>query len=434
MGDHGLPCVHCGLCLDSCPTYRLLGVESESPRGRLYLMDAIAKGEMALDADAAGHLSRCLGCLACEAACPSGVDYGHRIEEVRPLLAARRDPQQAWKAATRSLYTNDALVDAGLATARLMDRAGLSSLRRRMPGLGLLPGDHDGADADTTPLRRSREHQPLRPRARAALLTGCVGDRMRPGINRDAVEMLQRCGVEVVEVPGQGCCGALALHAGDRQGAMAAARANTAAFLAADVDFIVSTAAGCGAMLADYGHLLEATPEHEAAQALASAARDVCEVLVEMGLEPPPAPLSVEGTVAYHDACHLLHARGIADAPRLVCEAAVGRVPVDLGENAICCGSAGSYNLDHPSLATALGERKAELAREGEVAVLAVANVGCMLQIAQALARGGSRARVAHPVQLLAEAWRQGPHQEPRREPNPEPGGQRHVEDRHDGD
>ncbi|MBI5504328.1 MAG: (Fe-S)-binding protein [Deltaproteobacteria bacterium] len=416
MSGHGLPCVHCGLCLDTCPTYRLLGTEADSPRGRIYIMEAIESGELELDAQAATHLSRCLGCLACESACPSGVSYGRRIDEFRPQLAARAGTEGILKNAAQSLYTNPSLVDLGLRGAALLDRFGLGALRRQAPGLGLLPSastsgattDNDGADWKVTPLRRSRVHQPLRARLRVALLSGCVGDQMMPQINRDSVEVLQRNGIEVVEMPGQGCCGALALHSGRRDEAVALARANLAAFARIDdVDAFVTSAAGCGALVRDYDHLLAGTDVGEEAEAFSALCRDVCELLVEVGFKTPSRPLTSAGPVAYHDACHLLHARGIAAAPRKVCEVATGSAPVDLGENNLCCGSAGSYNLDHPVLAEQLGRRKAVLARQSPPTTVAVGNVGCMLQIARALELEGVSAVVRHPVQLLAAAYRQ---------------------------
>ncbi len=406
MSGPGLPCIHCGLCLDTCPTYRVLGTEADSPRGRIYIMESIKRGELELDDAAALHLSRCLGCLACESACPSGVSFGRRIEEFRPKLAARHDATSVWKNITRRVYTNDTVVDTGLRVAGLLDKAGFGATRRKLPGLGLLPGAGADTDVEVSPLRRSRTHQPLRARARAALLTGCVGDRLVPGINRDTVEVLQRNGVEVVEVPAQRCCGALAMHSGREAEAAELAAANAIAFTGADVDFVVSTAAGCGALLRDYAHLLAGSREQERGQELAERSRDICELLVELGFESPKRPLETKGRVAYHDACHLLHARGISAAPRQVCEAAFGRAPVDLGENAICCGSAGSYNVDHPGLSGELGARKAELARERKATVVAVANVGCLLQISQAVALAGLPTDVKHPVQLLAEAYR----------------------------
>lgn len=415
MSAPGLPCIHCGLCLEACPTYRVLGTEADSPRGRIYLMEAIDKGETELDDQAALHLSRCLGCLACETACPSGVSFGRRIEEFRPRIAERGS---FWSDAAREVYTNNRLVDIGLRVAGVLDRVGLGDARRKVPGLGLLPAAEAGGSAEVTPLRRSRSHQPLRARARVAVLTGCVGDRLLPGINRDTVEVLQRNGIEVVDAPGQGCCGALAQHSGRKDEAAAQARANVEAFRNADVDFVVSTAAGCGAMLRDYGHVLaggddqnqdvaeDVTGERLGAQEVADLSRDICELLVEVGFERPKHPLHVEGNVAYHDACHLLHARGISSAPRAILEAAYGKAPVDLGENAICCGSAGSYNLDHPVISAELGARKAELAKSSSAAVVAVANVGCLLQISRALAMSGNAAPVRHPISLLAEAYR----------------------------
>ncbi|MFN2427547.1 MAG: (Fe-S)-binding protein [Candidatus Binatia bacterium] len=410
MSGPGLPCVHCGLCLDTCPTYRVLGTEADSPRGRIYIMESIERGELDLDDEAALHLSRCLGCLACETACPSGVSFGRRIEEFRPRLAERQRSAATWQNVARKVYTNDKAVDASLRVAGLLDRAGFGSARRKVPGLGLLPGAAGASmattDAGVSPLRRSRIHQPLRARARAAVLTGCVGDRLAPDINRDTVEVLQRNNIEVVELAGQVCCGALPMHAGRHAEAEALAASNARAFAAADVDFVVSTAAGCGAMMRDYAHVLRGSDEEQRGRELAECSRDICELLVELDFEVPSRPLEPGGEVAYHDACHLLHARGISDAPRRVCEAALGRAPVDLGENAICCGSAGSYNLDHPAISAELGARKAELARQRKASIVAVGNIGCLLQISRALAIAGFPADVRHPVQLLAEAYR----------------------------
>ncbi len=413
MSGPGLPCIHCGLCLDTCPTYRVLGTEADSPRGRIYIMEGIDSGEIELDTEAALHLSQCLGCLACESACPSGVSFGRRIEEFRPRLAERHDAGEMWRSVARKVYTSDAMVGAGLHVANLLDRAGFGPMRRKVPGLGLLPAAGpaaagSAAGSAVTPLRRSQMHQPLRARARAAVLTGCVGDRLMPGINRDTVEVLQRNQIEVVEVPAQGCCGALALHSGHPGEARALASRNATAFAGADVDFVVTTAAGCGAMLRDYGHVLGGGDEEHRGRELAGRARDISELLVEIGFERPKKPLELKGNVAYHDACHLLHARGISVAPREICEAAIGRELVDLGENAICCGSAGSYNVDHPALSAELGKRKAGLVLERKATVVAVGNVGCMLQISRAVAEAGLPTIVRHPVELLAEAYRQG--------------------------
>jgi glycolate oxidase iron-sulfur subunit len=239
-----------------------------------------------------------------------------------------------------------------------------------------------------------------------ALLIGCVADRLRPSINRAAVEVLHRNGIEVVETPDIGCCGALALHSGRESDARELARHNVRAFAAAGVDRFVTTAAGCGAMVRDYGRLLADDAElHDTARSMSAQACDVNELLVETGFEPPVSrPLETQ-RVAYHDACHLLHASGIADAPRFVLSSAIGCVPDDLGENALCCGSAGSYNLDHRAMGLELGRRKAKLAREAGAQVISVANIGCILQLERAVALGDLDVRVAHPIELLAEAY-----------------------------
>jgi glycolate oxidase iron-sulfur subunit len=242
--------------------------------------------------------------------------------------------------------------------------------------------------------------------ARVALLSGCVAEVLRPEVTRAARLALERNGAEIVEVPDQGCCGALALHAGDRVASEALARANSLAFQAADVDFIATTAAGCGALLRQYGTAVATSPDvRDAAQGLARRARDVSEVLCELGMQAPAVPLRLPGPVAYHDACHLVHASKVTRAPRQVLSLALREPPVDLGENEICCGSAGSYNLERPTLARPLGDRKAELAQASGVAAIAVANLGCMLQIELALSRRGLALPVLHPVEFLARAY-----------------------------
>ncbi len=371
-------------------------------------MEAVKAGTLTLDEKATAHLDGCLGCFACETACPSGVSFGIRMEEFLPRLAG--GSATAWQRFSRRVATSDRLLDTGLRAARAIDTAGLGRLRRRVPGLGILPGrDRSLEGRELAPLERSHVHQPVYPRARVALLTGCVADRIAPTVNRDAIEVLQTNDVEVVEVPEQVCCGALAFHRGDTGEALSLARENVAVFsslLAGRVDYVVTTAAGCGAMLRDYGRLLAADTDGGAAELVSRQVRDVCELLVELDFRRPELPAEGRRPVAYHDACHLLHACGIEDAPRAVCAAATGASPVDLGENAVCCGSAGSYNLEHPDIADELGRRKAELVAATGLETVAVANVGCQLQMARALALARVKAVVRHPVELLAEAYR----------------------------
>ncbi|MFT4570330.1 MAG: glycolate oxidase iron-sulfur subunit [Hyphomicrobiaceae bacterium] len=416
MSEHdlreSLPCVHCGLCLDACPTYRVLGTEGDSPRGRIYIMEAITRGEVPLDAGAAAHLDSCLGCLACETACPSGVSFGERIEKFRPRLRPRTGLRGRWRDLTRDLYDDERMLRIGLKTARILDTLGLARLRRKVPGLGILPGrERSDAGSDTTPLRRSRVQQPGYPRLRAALVGRCGADVIAPAINRAAVEVLQRNNVEVVEVAGAGCCGALDLHGGDEDEARALIAANTRALALAiekeKIDVIVTTAAGCGAAVRDYGRFTAAM-DNELARLgamVSERARDICELLVEIEFERPEIPAGAEKRIAYHDACHLLNGCGITDAPRAVVEAAMGVPPIDLGENSICCGSAGRYNLDHPAMADTLGGRKAELVKACGADTVAVGNVGCILQISKSLAQAGHKAQVKHPVELLADAY-----------------------------
>ncbi|MFP6627040.1 MAG: heterodisulfide reductase-related iron-sulfur binding cluster [Deltaproteobacteria bacterium] len=403
--DIGLPCVHCGLCLDHCPTYRQLGTEADSPRGRIYLMEAITAGQLSLDDEAAAHLDGCLGCLACESACPSGVDFGRRIETFRPLISApRHRPLKAlWKTLVLVLTTNRPLMAAALATARALDRMGLGHLRRRLPGLSLMPRNGN----DLAPTLPARPVATAAKRPRVVLLEGCVAPLLRPQTNQAAVEVLRRNGFDVLEVPAQGCCGALALHGGRKKEARALARKNIEVLGGAD--FVVSTSAGCGAMLKDYDRLFADDPDDglsAAAAALSARTRDICELLFEEGFERPRPLANTNGPVLYHDACHLVHAQGISQAPRALVEAATGSAVEDLGDNQICCGSAGSYNLDHPAMAERLGADKARLAEGKDAGSVAVANLGCLLQLERAFALQGLAIEVTHPIELLASAYR----------------------------
>jgi glycolate oxidase iron-sulfur subunit len=406
MDSHGLPCVHCGLCLDTCPTYRVLGTEADSPRGRIYLMEAIEAGSLPLDAAATAHLDGCLGCLACETACPSGVGFGDRIEAVRPRLKLS-GIRELRRRAARYASASPSLLRAGLLVARALDALGLEHARRSLPALGLMPRNRSaGRLPRLAPSARSRIAAPTAPRATAVLLVGCAADVLRPQVTRAAVEALHRNGVRVVDVASQECCGALALHSGRIEAARSHVRVNTTAFAGAHADFVVSTAAGCGAMLKRYDkHLPQHDPLQASASALARKARDVSEVLTLIGIAAPTRPLEIGGPVAYHDACHLLNVGAVASAPRAVIAAATGVAPVDLGENSICCGSAGSYNLEHPHMANELGARKAQLAGMRGAKIVAVGNVGCMLQIERALALRGDRTPVVHPVEMLADAY-----------------------------
>jgi len=284
--------------------------------------------------------------------------------------------------------------------AEILDLLGLESLRRRLAGLGLVPRRTRGDGIELVP-------SPRVPRLRIALLVGCVADQLRPSITRSAINVLHRNDVEVVLLPMDSCCGALDLHRGDSAAATRSAAAMCGSIATNRVDFIVTTAAGCGATLRRYEELLpHSGVDPETVAWVTSRSRDICELLAEVGIRAPRIDSGSERRIAYHDACHLLHGCGVDHAPREILTAA--RVNwFDLGENAICCGSAGIYNLVHPNTALDLGRRKTDLVVAKGAAGVAVGNVGCIMQFERALARAGRRdVPVYHPVELLEEAYR----------------------------
>lgn len=393
-------CVHCGLCLDTCPTYRLTGVEAESPRGRLYLMNAVTEGSIDFNREVVDHLDSCLGCLACESACPSGIRYGQHIEEFRPRIAkSSRTIVRTVREFMARGGTNTTLLRVARAVATTLDKARLEALRRRVPGLGLIPRSPQNTF-------RSRVPPPSEPRLRVALLIGCITDEIRPSITNATINVLHRNGVQVVPLPRETCCGALDLHSGHSAAATLAAAGLCHRIDPASVDYIVTTAAGCGAMVRKYSDFVKSRErDFEVACWVAKNARDVCELLVDIGVHVPQRGATKGRAVAYHDACHLLHGCGVNDAPRELLTAA-GAKWFDLGENTICCGSAGVYTLLHPREASRLARRKVELLTAAGASDLAVGNIGCLMHMELALARSGRRdINVWHPVELLEAAY-----------------------------
>ena len=398
-------CVHCGFCLPACPTYRELGEEMDSPRGRIFLMKSALEGALTLD-EVQPHVDRCLGCLACVTACPSGVAYGELLTPFRAHAASTRQTGVVARAQrTMVLETLPyprrfawalrlgrlARPFAGLLPASM--RAMLSLVPPAVPASEPLPA--------VTPARGTR-------RARVALLTGCAQQVLAPGISAAAVRVLAHCGVEVVVPQTQGCCGALALHVGDRQRARQLARVNLDAF-PDDVDAIVTTAAGCGSGMQEYGHVFEGTADHERAAALACRTVDVSVFLARLGSGAWPAwrePV----TVAYHDACHLRHAQGVALEPRALL-GAIGNLRLVELADLDCCGSAGTYNIDQPALAHAFGQRKARAVLATGATIVASGNIGCLTQLSTHLAAlaGPAAPRVVHTIELLDEALRHAP-------------------------
>jgi glycolate oxidase iron-sulfur subunit len=393
-------CVHCGLCLASCPTYVELGTEADSPRGRIYLMKELEEGRLAPSAEVIAHLDGCLGCRACETACPSGVAYGSLIEAVRPWVAPQRP------AATR---VTRHLLGTLLSGGRL-GRLARTPLRvaSRLPGIGRLarraPG-HWVAYAAALPRRRPRAALPRvlepagRPRGTAVLLAGCVAEDFFPETNRATALLLQRAGVRVVLAPQAICCGALALHLGLGGRARRLARRTAGVLAGLAADWVVSNAAGCGAHLRGYAHLLEG---EAMATAVAGRARDALDLLAELGLPPAPGPL--ERTIAVHDPCHLAHGQGVREPVRRLLAAIPRARLVPLGESDWCCGSAGTYNLTAPAMARRLLERKLDHVAASGAQMVAAANPGCLLQIRAGVIARGLDVAVEHPIDLLARA------------------------------
>jgi len=400
-----LDCVHCGLCLSSCPTYLATGRETSSPRGRIYLMRGVAEGRLPLAA-VEKEAALCLGCRACETACPSGVPYGRLLEGTRAVL---REAGLRRGAAARL---------ESLALRQIVARPGrLRWLVRGLAGVQRLGLDR--LLRPLLPVRLRRAHQLLPPipppaerrrlpetipaegrrRGRVALLEGCVMPELFGRVNAATARVLARNGFEVWVPPGQGCCGALQVHAGLAREARRLGRRNLAVFAAQDVDALVVNSAGCGAALRELGGWL---PE---AASLAARVRDVCEWLDETGWVAPLHELRAGPLrVCYDDPCHLLHAQGVARAPRKLLAAVPGLALVEHDDPGACCGAAGTYNLTQPAMSEQVLERKLDSLAAVDPDVVATGNPGCLMQLAAGVRSRGLRARVVHPVTLLDEA------------------------------
>ncbi len=399
-------CVHCGFCLPACPTYQLWGEEMDSPRGRILLMDLAAKGERPLTAEMVAHFDACLGCLACVPACPSGVRYDLLLESTRQQVQRRfRRPlgQRAWRRSLLTALPHPVLLRLGALAAWGAGRLAPSGPRRLPGGLGaaarLLPLPQDPRQL----LRRlpTPRRPESRVRMRVALLGGCVQRVSFPAVNEATAVALAAAGAEVQVPPGQGCCGALEFHAGEKGPGLRRARRLVELFDDPQVDRIAVNAAGCGALIKELGRLLEGDDRLGAAAArVAAKARDVSEILEELG--PPPVLHELPLRVAYHDACHLSQAQGVRSAPRQILKWIPGLSLLELAEPELCCGSAGTYNLTAPAAAGDLGRRKAETVLAAAPQVLAAGNPGCLLQLRSALSELGAELPMVHPVELLA--------------------------------
>ena len=427
------PCVHCGFCLPTCASYRVLGTEMDSPRGRIHALKAIEAGEQELDATTASHFDSCLGCFACVTACPSGVRYDQLLEATRPKLNApqlREPSQTSFRRLLFALLPYPQRLRAVLTPLRAYAGGNLQRIVRRSGLLRLLGPQLQALEALLPPLSPAgfEDHWPVvvpaqgPRRARVGLVLGCVQRVFDPAVNAAAVQVLTANGVEVVIPPAQGCCGAVTHHQGELELTHQLGTALIASFEAvvgpgkaggADrLDAVLVAAAGCGHTLKQYGQIL---PN---AAGFGAPVRDVQEFLGELGLgdafsaalRPLHHPDGTQATadrplaVAYHDACHALHGQGIGAQPRALLRQIPHLVIREASEAGVCCGSAGIYNLVQPQEADALGELKAnDLAHTG-AALVASANIGCSLQIRKHLQRSGHPQTVEHPLQVLARS------------------------------
>ena len=404
-------CVHCGFCLPHCPTYVSWGEEMDSPRGRIVLMKGLAEGTLDYSDTVVGHFDRCLGCMACVTACPSGVKYDVLIEDTRAKIEEHHRRSVADKLHRKMIFTlfpYPGRLKALLAVLFLYSRSGLQWLVRKSGVLRLLPSRLAQLDALMPAVSARHLTASLPPltaakgtkRARVGLLAGCVQRTFFPRVNEATIRVLSAEGCEVVVPQTQGCCGALSMHAGRDEEAMRFGRSLIAAFEAADVDTIIVNAAGCGSHTKDIGRILADDPQWaERAARFSKKVRDITEFLVEL---PPVATRhAVKMRVAYHDACHLAHAQRIRSAPRQLLRGIPELELVEIPDGEQCCGSAGIYNLIQPESADEIGARKVVNVLSTNADLLASANPGCTLQIQKILRERGQMLPAAHPIEIL---------------------------------
>lgn len=395
-------CVHCGFCLAACPTYQELGQEMDSPRGRIVLMKQVLEGSLPWEA-AQPHVDRCLGCLACEPACPSGVPYRDLISPYRTL--ARLKTKRTFARKMRQFLAAQTIpYPSRFRLAAVTGRLG-KLLRPLVPGLlrpmvDLVPASLPPAESwpKVTPAKGER-------RARVALLTGCAQQVLAPDINTATIAVLAHHGVEVIVPETQGCCGGLAWHTGDLAAAQTFARRNLDAF-PNDVDAILTNAAGCGSAMHEYHLILRDTADATRADAYRKRVTDVSSFLHQLGLRDAPPNSGKKLRIAYHDACHLANAQGVREEPRELLRAIPGVELCELTDTHLCCGSAGTYNLDQPEIAAALGEQKAQAVMATNAEVVATGNIGCLTQLQSHLQKLGSPIRIRHTMQILRDAYR----------------------------
>ena len=409
-----LDCVHCGLCLPACPTYRLLGTEPDSPRGRIYLMRALFEGRADPTPVLRRHLDLCLGCRGCESVCPAGVRYGEMLEatreEIRRRVPRRKMSEKFEDFLLRRVVAHPGRLRAAVSFLAATRSVGLAALARWTGLTRLFLGKAaETFEKHLPPIPEVAERASLvgvhpaegERRARVGFLEGCIMSQLFGPTNRATLKVLRQAGCEVVVARGQGCCGALHLHQGDADTARTLARANVAAFAGAGpLDAIVVNSAGCGSAMKEYGHVLH--PDRRGA-AMASKVRDASELLAAIGIPKPR--VRIEKTVAYQDACHLLHGQKVTAEPRALLARIPGVTLVPIPDADRCCGSAGIYNLTQPEESAAILDQKLDAIESTGAAIVASGNPGCLLQIGVGLKKRGRRdVEVLHVMDLLARA------------------------------
>ncbi len=404
-------CVHCGFCLPTCPTYATMGDEMNSPRGRIFLMKETLEGKLD-PASIDPYIDNCLGCLACVTSCPSGVEYGELISPYRAWSEKKRKRSFSEKLQRLALLKTIPHPNRFRAASKIATV--FKPLAQRLPkGFGAML---ELAPETLPPKHDFQERYPAigEQHGRVALLSGCAQQVLAPRINQAAIRVLNRAGIEVLVPKNQGCCGSLAMHIGESKEARTAAARNFDAF-PDDVDAIISTAAGCGSGMKEYGTLFAGQdPEIlEEARNFASRVIDICEYLDQIGFTPPENQNAAPQTVAYHDACHLAHAQKIRSSPRKLLQSVPGLTLLEPAEWEICCGSAGSYNIEHPDTAKTLGKRKVKNLAATGAEIVATGNIGCLTQIEFHSKDQATPLRVVHTVELLDGAF-----QEPRMHAN----------------
>ncbi|HXT12408.1 MAG TPA: (Fe-S)-binding protein [Candidatus Angelobacter sp.] len=415
-------CMHCGLCLPACPTYDATKIERNSPRGRISLMRAIADGRLEPTKAFGSEMYFCLGCLACQTACPAGVNYAELFEHARAEAEQSGALQSPKRNVIRALTLRWLFMDLRRLRfvsrlIRAYQRFGLQSLIRRSGILKMLPKRLRELEAMTPPIQPQFSAELIAPvtpaidekKFRVAMLTGCAQDPIFSNVNRDTVLVLARNHCEVITPPRQSCCGSLHAHNGEWELARELARRNIDQFPPDQFDAIITNAGGCGSHLKHYAKLLSDDPAYrDRAKLWDKKVKDIHEWLMETGLQPPSgrADLPVRQTVTYHDSCHLCHGQKITAQPRALLRLIPGLMLVDLPESSWCCGSAGIYNLTQPEMAGELLRRKLNHIKSTGARVVATANPGCLLQIINGARAEGLELRVVHPITLLAEVYR----------------------------